>query len=83
MFLGRNLRTQLDLIRPDIKRTVQDKQMRQSISGRKKVMRFFKIGQPVAARDYRGQNKWMNGEINARLECTRSRLKWEATGDVT
>ena len=46
-------------------------------------MRFFKIGQPVAARDYRGQNKWMNGEINARLGCTRSRLKWEATGDVT
>ncbi len=53
--------------------------MRQAITGRKEVVRFFEIGQPIIARDYRGQDKWVEGEINARLgQLT---YEMEATGN--
>ena len=55
------------MIRPDVGRTVQDKRMRQATTNKKAVVRFFEIGQSVSARDYRGQDKWVEGEINARL----------------
>lgn len=54
MFLGNNLRTHPDLIRPYFKRTAQEKQTRQSITGKKQVISY---GQPVAVRDYRRQDK--------------------------
>ena len=41
-------------------------------------MRFFEIGRHVAARDYRGQNKWMDGEISARLGSLMYEIKTEA-----
>lgn len=67
LFLGKNLRSRLDLIRPDTRRTVQDKRMGQVITEKKAVVRFFEIGQSVLARDYRGKDKWVQGEISARL----------------
>ena len=66
MFLGRNLRSRLDLMKPDIKGTVQQKQMKKALEKRTPI-RLFDNGQPVTVRDYRGQNKWMNGTVSAQL----------------
>ncbi|KAJ8390644.1 hypothetical protein AAFF_G00102500 [Aldrovandia affinis] len=52
LFLGRGLRSRLDLLKPNLRRTVQDRQLKQ-----------FEIGQTVLARDYRGDHKWVPGEI--------------------
>lgn len=74
-FLVRNLRLCLDLIRLDIQRTVQDKHMPQSLKDKKAIMQFFKACQPVAVQDYRGRNKWTDGEINVLLGLLMCEIK--------
>ena len=59
-------------------RTVQDKRMRQATTNKKAVVRFFEIGQSVLARDYRSQDKWVEGEINARLGPLTYEIKTKA-----
>ena len=53
LFPGRNLRTRLDLLKPDVKRTVTDSQMKVTFSSKNGKDREFKVGQSVIARDYR------------------------------
>ena len=66
LFLGRNLRTRLDLLKPDVKRTVTDSQMKVTFSSKGKD-REFKVGQSVIARDYRDKEKWIPGRIEERI----------------
>lgn len=62
LFMGRPLRSRLDLLKPDIRKHVQEKQCSPSQLQRK--MRTFDIGQKVLARDYRSPTqKWKSGEI--------------------
>ncbi|RXN30262.1 putative protein K02A2.6-like protein [Labeo rohita] len=63
LFLGRPLRSRLDLLKPNLKRTVQDKQLKQSQGGK---TRELEVGDSVLARDYRGDHKWMPARIKER-----------------
>ena len=67
LFLGRNLRTRLDLLKPDVKKTVTDSQMKVTFSSTKGKDREFKVGQSVIARDYRDKEKWIPGRIEERI----------------
>ena len=66
--MGRNLRTWLDLIKPDIRKHVIEKQVSQAkpkgaIAGN---ARQLFIGQAVSVRNYRGKEKWIQGIVRAR-----------------
>ena len=67
IFLGRPLRTRLDILKPDIARKVADKQAEQVKTRGATKMREFTVGQKVAVRDYRAKpHKWVTGTINAK-----------------
>ena len=67
-FLGRNLRTRLSLIKPDIQINVSRHQMNTTFQEKRtKNSRYFDDGQSVIARDYKGKgNKWTYGIIKER-----------------
>ena len=61
LFLGRNLRSRLDLIKPNVKDTVEKKQF-ENVSGYK--LPQFNIGDNVMVRDYReNSDKWTNAQV--------------------
>ncbi|XP_026065967.1 uncharacterized protein K02A2.6-like [Carassius auratus] len=62
MFLKRNLRSRLDLIKPDVRRDVENKQF---VHMNNRQTRNFQVGQEVLARDYRLE-KWQPGTITTR-----------------
>ncbi|XP_056017099.1 uncharacterized protein K02A2.6-like [Ostrea edulis] len=62
LFHGRNLRTCLDLIRPDTRKIVADKTMKNAMEERE-----FKENDHVIVRDYRNKDKWINGQIRSKL----------------
>ncbi|XP_063814156.1 uncharacterized protein K02A2.6-like [Pseudophryne corroboree] len=62
LFMQRNLRSQWDLIKLDVRRKVHNKQF-QSVY--QKPTRFFHIGQEVLVRDYRG-DKWQPGIVSSK-----------------
>ena len=68
LFMGRNLRTRLDLIKPDIRKHVLDKQTSQAKqnSAIASNTRQLFVGQAVSVRDYRGKEKWIQGIVRAR-----------------
>lgn len=62
MFFKRNLRSCMDLIKPDVRQDMENKQF----SGMKdKCTRTIRVGQEVLARDYR-MEKWQPGTIITR-----------------
>ncbi|XP_039602322.1 uncharacterized protein K02A2.6-like [Polypterus senegalus] len=68
---------QLDLLQPNIKQTVQDRQIKQGYKATDKVTRSFAIGQSVLARSYRGDQKWVpalvkeqTGPLSYKAEAT-------------
>lgn len=66
LFMGWDLRSHLDLLKPDIRKDVQDKQSSMVEATRNKT-RFFNVGQRVLARDYRDPSqKWHSGTIRSR-----------------
>lgn len=67
LFMGRNLRVRLDLLKPDTKQHVTDIQMKTSFSDRAKF-RELELGQKVLARDFRpsSKEKWVTGIIVSR-----------------
>ncbi len=81
LFLGRQLRNRLDLLKPDISKQVQDKQMKSAIKPTKEKMRHFQEGDTVTVRDYRGQNKWTSGHIHKRNGPLNYQVE-TATGDI-
>ncbi|KAI5085958.1 hypothetical protein C0J45_23529, partial [Silurus meridionalis] len=54
MFFKRNLRSRLDLIKPDVRRDVENKQF---VHMNDRQARNFQVGQAVLARDYRQERK--------------------------
>ncbi len=62
MFLKRNLRSRLDLIKPNVQRDVENKQF---VHMNDRPTRNFQVGQEVLARDYRLE-KWQPGTITTR-----------------
>ena len=72
LFLGHPLRSRLDLLKPDVRTTVENQQASQmQYRGRKALVskeRSFQPGDHVLARDYRGNgNKWIHSVIKNRL----------------
>ena len=65
LLMGRNIRTRLDAIKPNIRKRVEDKQQDLELSLSNSHRRKLDVGQEVVARDYRGGNKWMPGVITA------------------
>jgi len=63
MFYGRSLRNRLDLLKPDVRRKVLDKQTEQGKVRNKANLREMHVGQTVLARDYRGSQKWTQAEV--------------------
>ncbi|CAL9706063.1 unnamed protein product [Knipowitschia caucasica] len=66
LFLGRGLRSRLDLLKPNLRRTVMDRQIKQGKGTHNRETRQLEIGQTVLARDYRGEHKWIPGIIRER-----------------
>ncbi len=81
LFLGRPLRSRLDLLKPNLRRTVHDRQMKQSQGGGK--TRELEVGESVLARNYRGDHKWTPVKVKERTgplsytveDCTRYHLE--------
>ena len=69
LFLGRALRTRFDLLKPDLKSKVLDKQAAQkSQHDKHSKTRCFTPGQAVMIRDFRpNSNKWMPGTVLSAL----------------
>ena len=65
LFLGINLRTRLDLLKPDTKQAVSNSQRKLALNDDRKL-REFEIGDNVLARDYRAKGKWLPGSIVSR-----------------
>ena len=68
LFLGRTVRTRLDMLRPDGGAVVAEKQSQQKERHDKCCnARQFREGQAVMVRDFHGSAKWLEGIINKRL----------------
>lgn len=59
LFMGRSLRSRLDLIQPNIKQTVQDRQIKQGQRNPARATRSFMVDETVLVRSYRGDCKWV------------------------
>ena len=67
LFLGRRLRTRLDLLKPDLRLKISNRQIDQTVTKGGAVTREFSIGQTVIARNYTGSTKWVPGIIRTQL----------------
>ena len=67
LFLGRRLRTRLDLLKPDLRLKIGNCQIDQTVSKGSAVAREFPIRQIVIARNYTGSTKWVPGIIRKQL----------------
>jgi hypothetical protein len=65
LFMGRDLRSCLSLVRPSVKDTVMNSQMDTVFQkSRPERSRYFKVGDRVIARDYKGKDhQWIGGQI--------------------
>ena len=64
LFLGRNVRTCLDLIRPDTRKFVERKQGQQKAKHDQHAHeRTFPVGQTVMVRNFRNGPKWVSGVV--------------------
>ena len=67
LFMKRQLRSRLDILKPDIRRRVSDKQTDQTAAHRSaSTTRELQVGQTVSVRDYRGREKWILGVVHSR-----------------
>ena len=64
--MGRNLRTKLDILNPNIRKRVGEKQQDQELLS--SLTRELPAGQVVVARNYRTGDKWILGIITAHPE---------------
>ena len=69
LLLGRGLRTRLDAVRPDTRKTVE---RRQAISDEQKggKDRSFSVGEKVAVRNHRDDQRWIAGIIQEKKGTT-------------
>jgi len=54
---NRRLRSNFDLIKPDVRREVENKQYQKVYEKPARTTRQFQVGQPVLSRDYRSSDK--------------------------
>ena len=66
LFYGRNLRTRLDALKPDLRRDMAAKQMSQAVRPTGQH-RELTVGQSVAVQNYRGNENWVYGTV---VSCT-------------
>lgn len=59
LFMGHSLHSRLDLIQPNLKQTVQDRQMKQGQRNPARATQSFTVDETVIARSYRGDYKWI------------------------
>lgn len=69
LFNGRNLRTCLDLIGPDTRKTVTDKIMKNAVEERGTTRNFKEIDH-VIVQDYRKDEKWIDGTNLIKIRTT-------------
>ena len=67
LFLGRRLRTRLDLLKPDLCIQVNNCQIDQSVAKGASETRHFSIGRRVIARNYSRHSKWVPGTVRTQL----------------
>ena len=65
LLIGRNIRTRLDVLKPNIKKRLEEKQQDQQLRSSHSPTRKLDVGQTVVARDYRGVNRWVPGVITS------------------
>ena len=65
LLMGRNIRTRLDVLKPNIRKRVEEKQQDQELKSSHSPTRKLDVGEAVIARNYRGGNKWVPGIITA------------------
>ena len=63
LFMGRKLRTRLDLIFPALQEHVKKQQYKTLERNSNQTVRLFTEGEDVLARNYQGKEKWIRGEI--------------------
>jgi len=64
LFLGRTIRTRLDLLHPDISSRVQGKQLdRKTVVDTHRRMRQLAVGQQVMTRDFYNGGRWIPGTV--------------------
>ena len=66
LFLGRTLRTRLDLGKPDLPRKVLNCQIDQAGAKERSPTRQLSIDQTVLAHNYTGKYKWLPGTVQAK-----------------
>jgi len=67
LFLGIRLRTRLDLLKPDLRLKISNRQIDQTVTKGGAVTREFSIGQAVIARNYTGSTKWVPDIIRTQV----------------
>lgn len=70
LFLKRQMRTHFSLLKPDLAKSVQEKQQKQKRQHDKgkRVLRSFPEEEPVRIRNYRGgQEKWLSAKVQSNL----------------
>ena len=69
LMLGRPLRNRMDLLKPDFYHEVRSKQQEQVEHSQTAHSRnrSLEVGETVLVRDYRGAQRWREGEVNDRL----------------
>ncbi|PFX11662.1 Uncharacterized protein K02A2.6 [Stylophora pistillata] len=67
VLMGRNLRTKLDILKPNIRKRGEEKQQDQGLRSSHNPTSQFPVGQAVVARNYRTGDKWVPGIITAHL----------------
>ena len=65
LLMGRNIRTRLDILKPNLRKLVEDKQQDQELRSSHSPARKLELGQAVVAWNYRVGNKWVPGIITA------------------
>ena len=65
LMFGRKLRTKLDMLHPDTRAKVAHNQSRQVASHSQANPTSYAKGDPVLARDYRGQQRWQHAKISS------------------
>ena len=68
LFLGRKLRTRLDLLHPSVEKQVRDSQVSQKVKHDSHVrQREFTVGDLVMARNFRPGPRWTQGKVSRRI----------------
>ncbi|XP_049876804.1 uncharacterized protein K02A2.6-like isoform X1 [Pectinophora gossypiella] len=72
LMLGRQLRTKLDVMRPDCEDRVRKVQQKQS--GNHGIQRELHLGDDVWLRQYQGESRWLPGRVTQRTSTTDYRV---------